>query len=464
MQLKQLRREVAELLKQGKQGNARIRVEAVIRENLTLQAYDIIELFLELVSVRVPLMEKAKEMPPDMMEAICSLIYAGDRMSTDLPELAVIRGILIHKYASVYGKEFAGEASSELTCRKWHVNENLVSCLVIEAPPPQEKIKLLAEIAAEHGVEFDEAAAAADMLTGAAPPSTAAAPFPVGVGVADGPAAPYSAPSYSAPPPWATAVAAPSPAGTPPPAYPAPTAAAADGPVGGPGFAGPGAPTGPGWGPPLPPADQPGDGFPGHMNSVAAWVKYKRDGSPTKDAGQGSYTDASAAAQAARQYSTMAQQAADAAEQYAKSHGGTPPPPPTDGAAGGSGSSGGGVPGSGRFVQRSDSEIQRAYDAVPGPPSKGEILAPGPPSAPPAPPSVGAGSSAGTPPSTGAASSSNVVGARPASAGDDLGLPSAPAPPPTAAVRPPTAPAEQEEVDKELEELTRRFEALKNRR
>ena len=52
-------------------------MEAVIRENLTLQAYDIIELFLELVSVRVPLMEKAKEMPPDMMEAICSLIYAG---------------------------------------------------------------------------------------------------------------------------------------------------------------------------------------------------------------------------------------------------------------------------------------------------------------------------------------------------------------------------------------------------
>ena len=44
-------------------------------------------------------------------------VHAGDRMSTDLPELAVIRGILIHKYASVYGKEFAAEASSELTCR-----------------------------------------------------------------------------------------------------------------------------------------------------------------------------------------------------------------------------------------------------------------------------------------------------------------------------------------------------------
>ena len=52
-------------------------MEAVIREELTLRGYDIVELFLELVSVRVPLMEKGKEMPPDMMEAIASLIYAG---------------------------------------------------------------------------------------------------------------------------------------------------------------------------------------------------------------------------------------------------------------------------------------------------------------------------------------------------------------------------------------------------
>ena len=39
-------------------------------------------------------------------------------MSTDLPEMAVIRGILIAKYSGVYGKDFALEASSELTCRR----------------------------------------------------------------------------------------------------------------------------------------------------------------------------------------------------------------------------------------------------------------------------------------------------------------------------------------------------------
>ena len=38
-----------------------------------------------------------------------------------------------------------------------------------------------------------------------------------------------------------------------------------------------------------------------------------------------------------------------------------------------------------RFVKRTDSEIQRAYDAAVGPPQKKDAAA-GPPSAPPAPP------------------------------------------------------------------------------
>ena len=40
----------------------------------------------------------------------------------DFPELIVIRAQLAGKY----GKEYIGEASSDLTCRKWRVNENLI--------------------------------------------------------------------------------------------------------------------------------------------------------------------------------------------------------------------------------------------------------------------------------------------------------------------------------------------------
>lgn len=40
----------------------------------------------------------------------------------DFQELVVIRAQLAGKF----GKEFASESSSDLTCRKWHVNENLI--------------------------------------------------------------------------------------------------------------------------------------------------------------------------------------------------------------------------------------------------------------------------------------------------------------------------------------------------
>ncbi len=48
----------------------------------------VIELFVELLTVRIQLMDKSKEIPGDMIEAISSLVYAAQRI-TDLPELQV---------------------------------------------------------------------------------------------------------------------------------------------------------------------------------------------------------------------------------------------------------------------------------------------------------------------------------------------------------------------------------------
>ena len=79
-QLKGMRKEVAELLRSNKQESARIRVEAVIRENALLQAYDVLELFLELLAVRVQLVERSKDVPPDMIEALASLVYSAQRV------------------------------------------------------------------------------------------------------------------------------------------------------------------------------------------------------------------------------------------------------------------------------------------------------------------------------------------------------------------------------------------------
>jgi hypothetical protein len=44
---------------------------------LCVQAYEILELYLELIAVRVQLIAKSKEIPRDMVEAISSIIYAA---------------------------------------------------------------------------------------------------------------------------------------------------------------------------------------------------------------------------------------------------------------------------------------------------------------------------------------------------------------------------------------------------
>lgn len=175
IQVKQYRKEIAELLRSGKQEYARIRVEAVIRENATLQAYEILELYMELIAVRVQLIAKNKEIPGDMVEAISSIIYAAQRVN-DLPELGQLRAL----FATKYSKEYVNEASSDVNYAKWSVNENLRRCLTIEPPQPEEKLQTLSEIAQEYNVEWDASAAARSLLPseGARPSHSVPQPAP----------------------------------------------------------------------------------------------------------------------------------------------------------------------------------------------------------------------------------------------------------------------------------------------
>lgn len=77
---------MAELLRTNKQEHARIRVEAVLREANLLKAYDILELFTEMLAVRVAIIEKSKDTPLDMLESLSSIVYASQRIQvyTDL--------------------------------------------------------------------------------------------------------------------------------------------------------------------------------------------------------------------------------------------------------------------------------------------------------------------------------------------------------------------------------------------
>lgn len=157
IQVKQMRKEISQLLTTGQEPSARIRVEHIIREQNILAAYDILELFCELVAVRLPIIESQKNCPLDLKEAISSLIFASPRCS-DLPELLQIRQL----FAAKYGKEFAA-AAAELR-PDCGVNRRIIEKLSVRAPPGEVKLKLMKEIAAEHDVAWDPADTEAELL------------------------------------------------------------------------------------------------------------------------------------------------------------------------------------------------------------------------------------------------------------------------------------------------------------
>ncbi|KAL3586211.1 hypothetical protein D5086_013078 [Populus alba] len=147
-QVKHLKRELAQLLDAGQDRTARIRVEHVVREEKTMAAYELIEIYCELIVARLPIIESQKNCPIDLKEAVSSVIFASPRCA-DVPELMDIRKHLTAKY----GKEFVS-AAVELR-PDCGVSRLLVEKLSSKAPDGPTKIKILTAIAAEHNIKWD---------------------------------------------------------------------------------------------------------------------------------------------------------------------------------------------------------------------------------------------------------------------------------------------------------------------
>lgn len=157
IQLKQMRRDIAKLLETGQEATARIRVEHIIREEKMMAAQEVLELFCELISVRLPVIEAQRECPIDLKEAISSVCFAAPRCA-DLPELIQVQML----FASKYGKEFVAAASELMP--DCGVNRQLIELLSVRAPSPEAKLKLLKEIAEEHELEWDPAASESELF------------------------------------------------------------------------------------------------------------------------------------------------------------------------------------------------------------------------------------------------------------------------------------------------------------
>lgn len=157
------RRSIAELLAMEKYDSARIRVENCIREDIHIEGYEVLMLFIDLLSNRVQLIAESKPLktagkkdpcsacPPELKEAITSVLWASARVSDVVPELATIR----KAFESKFGKEFVDMSVSNA---EYSVNQKMMERLGMYTPPSEKCIAYLTNIALEYKLEnFDEA-------------------------------------------------------------------------------------------------------------------------------------------------------------------------------------------------------------------------------------------------------------------------------------------------------------------
>eukprot|EP00163_Fabomonas_tropica_P006386 TRINITY_DN15952_c0_g2_i1.p1 TRINITY_DN15952_c0_g2~~TRINITY_DN15952_c0_g2_i1.p1 ORF type:complete len:425 (+),score=76.45 TRINITY_DN15952_c0_g2_i1:83-1357(+) len=199
--IKARKKEIAQLLAEGKDESARIKVEFIIREDNLSAACELLTQYCELLLARIKFISETKEPPVDLVETISSVMYAS-RIS-EVPELREVFKLLTAKY----GKEFAQAATANLDgC----VNPRLVHRLSVQPPDSSLVLTYLIEIARCHDVQWEPPESTPTSMSSfsSAPPST------VGTGSSGSPSVvgpPSMVSGYSAHNP--AQVAAPPPAG-----------------------------------------------------------------------------------------------------------------------------------------------------------------------------------------------------------------------------------------------------------
>ncbi|KAI8162741.1 hypothetical protein K4K54_013312 [Colletotrichum sp. SAR 10_86] len=146
------RRAMAQLLEVGKIDSARIRVENIIRSDITTELHEILELYCELLIARAGLLE-GSTCDPGLEEAVKSIIYAAPK--TEIKELQVVRTLLAEKY----GKEFVMTAMDNSDGK---VSDKVVKKLSVVPPKEELVVGYLEEIAKAYNVDWPKRPQAAE--------------------------------------------------------------------------------------------------------------------------------------------------------------------------------------------------------------------------------------------------------------------------------------------------------------
>ncbi|KAK0411213.1 hypothetical protein QR680_005543 [Steinernema hermaphroditum] len=160
------RTEIADFITAHKEDRARIRVEHIIREDFLVEAYELLEMYCDLLLARFGLIQQMKNLDDGIAEAVISIMWAAPRVVTDIAEFKIISDQLTLKY----GKPFAEAARANQLEYPAKVSTKLIQKLSVSAPA-----KILVErhgdflhrkvlITAADVMREDEVAAAEQML------------------------------------------------------------------------------------------------------------------------------------------------------------------------------------------------------------------------------------------------------------------------------------------------------------
>ncbi|XP_073157410.1 uncharacterized protein [Henckelia pumila] len=139
--LSYMRKDVADLLKNGLDSNAYERVDGLLAELNRSSCYEFIEQSSLHVRNHLAVMNKQRECPEECKEAVSSLMFAAARFA-DLPELRDLRTLFLENY----GDSMSSYANKEFV-------EKLKSggC----SPSKGMKLQLLQDIALEYGLQWN---------------------------------------------------------------------------------------------------------------------------------------------------------------------------------------------------------------------------------------------------------------------------------------------------------------------
>ncbi|KAL9231333.1 hypothetical protein vseg_006572 [Gypsophila vaccaria] len=137
--------DVVDLLKLGYTKQAIHRVEHVIKSKNMLETLSMVESYCQLLVKRVSQIERNRDCPEELKEAISSLVYASTRIG-EFPELIHVRDY----FASKFGKEYVSQ------CIEFplysNVNDKFVHNLSTRKPSLERRMRFLKEIASENGI------------------------------------------------------------------------------------------------------------------------------------------------------------------------------------------------------------------------------------------------------------------------------------------------------------------------